>query len=122
MVEKLKKLISRIKEDKKSITVFAIVKMDGVIDKWSVILSANWITDDLESRKEIFDYIRKLLIENLTEEERDSIARINLLTENSHLIIKMRELGSTQNGEVKMFKNIKLNGNEIHEAYIFEPN
>ncbi len=117
MVEKFKQILQVIKENKGIVNVFAIIKMDEITDKWSVIFSAPWITQ--ENTTEIFNYIRQLLIDNLSREEILTIARLSVFTNNEHLIQLILGSVRVQNGEINL-KDTSLNGYKIHEAYIFE--
>ncbi|MCX6706040.1 MAG: hypothetical protein NTV24_02955 [Candidatus Woesebacteria bacterium] len=116
MVDKFKKILSRIIEEKGTVTVFAVLKMDEFVDKWTVIFSAPWsIPTTLETD---FEYIRKLLREELTEEERSLIARIGIFPKDEHLINLILQLKS----ETTITEDTKLNGNVIHEGYVLASN
>jgi hypothetical protein len=120
MVEKFKKILEKIKNDKGTVAVFSIVKMDEITDKWSVILSASWVTT--ENLTEIFNYLRKILITSLTKEEASSIARLSIFTTDEHLVQLILGSVSVQNGAEINLKDTTMNGYKIHEAYIFESN
>lgn len=119
MVEKFKNILQKIKTEKGSATVFAILKMDEITDKWSVVFSASWITN--ETATETFNYLRQIIISALTTEEINSIARLSVFTNNEHLIQLILSSINIQNGDV-FLKDTKLNGYKIHEAHIFESN
>ena len=119
MVEKFKKILMKIKESRGAVSVFAIIKMDEITDKWSVVFSAHWI--DKENKTEVFNYLRGLLLEHLSAEEIPTIARLGLFLNNEHLIQLILKSVKVENGEVNL-KDTALNGYKIHEAYIFESN
>ena len=120
MVDKFKNLLQRIKTEKGSVTVFAIIKMDEITDKWSVVFSASWVTDG--NLTETFNYLRQLLIETLNSEEVTTIARLSVFSNTEHLIeLILGSVINVTNGDV-ILKDTTLNGYKIHEAHIFESN
>ena len=113
MVEKLKNIAVEIKREKGGVFVFALLKMDELTDKWSVILSAPWISEG--DSDEIFKYVLSKFKKELSPEELSSIARLGLLGESEHLVeLLLQYRAGTE------IRNKTLNGNEIHEGYILE--
>ena len=111
MVDKFKILAEQIKRDRGSVYVFAMLKMDELTEKWSIILSADWI--DETSRKESFDYLFKAVKNlNLTSAEEISIARLGIFPANDHLVQELAKY------KVGVITNERVNGNIIHEGYI----
>lgn len=117
MVEKFKEILREIKKDKGHVTVFAIIKMDEITDKWSVILSAPWT--ETQNTTENFNYLRGLLLKYLSSDDFSTIARLGIFTNDEHLIQLILKAIAVQDGEVNL-KDTTLNGYKIHEAYIFE--
>lgn len=117
MLEKFKKILENIKK-KGNISLFSVLKMDDLTDKWSVFVCASWI--DESNRKEIFSDIIKLIKDNMTTEESTTIARIVIASKDDHLIQELLEFksGSEIGGE----QSVKVNGNLIHSGYILESN
>ena len=72
MVEKLQKILEKFKLDQKSVWLFAALKMDEITDRWSLIISAPWLSE--ENFQKEYEYILKTLKDNLTNEELFSIA------------------------------------------------
>ncbi len=122
MVEKFEKILRGIEKDKGAVSTFAVVKMDEITDKWSVIFSASWLAiNEGESDRADFDYLKNFLIKNLSGEESESIARIGLFSMDSHLVKKIHELvGVVELEQTKEINDEKLNGNFIHEGYVFK--
>ena len=120
MVDKLKQVLSQIKANKGAVTLFAIIKMDEVTDKWSVFLSAPWINE--QNMSEIFSYVRNLLLQSLSEEEKTTIARIGIFTSNEHIVQLITNSIKVEAGSIATIKDTQLNGYKIQEAYIFESN
>lgn len=116
MVEKFKKISDIIVKEKGQVYLFAILKMDEYIDKWTVILSAEWASS--EHRTEIFNYLRELILKELDREEVSRIARIGLFSKDTHLV---RELSKYEK-DYLISDTIKINGNIVHEGYIFSSN
>ena len=119
MVDKIKNLLQKIITEKGSVTVFAMLKMDEITDKWSIVFSASWITD--ATATETFNYLRELIISALTAEEIGSIARLSVFNNSEHLIQLILSSVNVKNGDV-FLKDTQLNGYKIHEAHIFESN
>jgi hypothetical protein len=110
--DKLNKILDEFKETQnKDVSLLAIVKMDDLINKWSIILSANWIS--IENRKQIFDDFLDLLKKYFTNEELNSIARLIIMTTEEHLITEL--LNYKTGAEIK---DQKVNGNKIYEGRI----
>jgi|WetSurMetagenome_2_1015567.scaffolds.fasta_scaffold508731_2 hypothetical protein len=110
--EKLRKILDEfIRTQNNNVSLFAILKMDDLIDKWSIIVSATWFTT--ENIRKIFDDFLVLLQNNLTNEELNTIARLNIMTIDEHLI---SELLNYKTGTDIV--NQKINGNQIYEGYI----
>ena len=115
MVEKFKKILAQIVREKGSVTFFAIVKMDDLVDKWSVVLCAPWATE--ATHDATFRYILDLIKNNLEVSEQNSIARISLFSRDEHLIQLLLQFKKDT-----VIENQKVNGNIIHQAYILESN
>ncbi len=114
MVEKFKKILADIITTKGAVTLFAVMKMDDLTDKWSIILAAPWA--DNAHRKEAFDFVFGLLPKYIdTVEERNLVARIGIFEKNEHLIQVL-----LQYKKDSIIENEKVNGNFVHLAYILE--
>jgi hypothetical protein len=117
MVEKLQEILAEIKRDKGPVTVFAIIKMDEITDKWSLIFSAPWVTDT--NKTETFNYLRNLVIAKLTLDEVASIARLSIFTTGEHLVQLLLKTFKVEGGNI-VLKDSTLNGYKIHEANVLE--
>ena len=111
MVEKFKKILAAIKDGRGGVAVFALMKMDELTDRWTVVLSAPWAK---EGDAEVFKYILDLIRSNLSPEEISTVARISIFSQKDHLIELLLKYasGASISG--------KINGNQIHEGYIIE--
>ena len=116
MVDKFKEILKQIIAKKGPVTLMALMKMDDIVDKWSVVFSASWSSDE-KGRNEAFKLIFDLTKDILDIDERNSIARIGIFPEKEHLI----ELLLQYQKDAKI-ENRKINGNFVHEAYILESN
>jgi len=112
MVEKFKLILKKIEEQKGKTRLFAILKMDDITDKWTVILSAPWTSE--ENHMEDFIFLRKLMIESFSKEEMATIARIGIFAKQDHIV---EELLKYQEGSI-INQDEKVNGNIVHEAFI----
>jgi hypothetical protein len=112
MVEKFKNILNMVIKNKGAVTLFAILKMDDLTDKWSIVITAPWIND--KNHNETFEYLRDLIVKELSLEESASIARIGIFPRYEHVVealLKYKEGSVIQTDE-------KINGNIVHEAYI----
>ncbi|HTE48384.1 MAG TPA: hypothetical protein VK675_00560 [Candidatus Paceibacterota bacterium] len=114
MVEKFRKILESIKKEKGEINLFALMKMDELADKWTLILSASWAK---EGDTNTFKYILNSIKSVLSPEEITSIARVAIYPKTSHLI----ELLLKYNNGTTIV-NESINGNQVHEGYIIESN
>jgi hypothetical protein len=116
MVDKFKEILSKIKADKGEVYLFGLLKMDELLEKWTVLLSAPWSTE--ATKKEDFEYIRDLIRSTLSSEEFSNVARLGILSKDAHLIqlLLKYQSGTEIAGETK------LNGNVIHQGYIIVSN
>lgn len=116
MVEKFKIILTKIQAEKGEVYLFALVKMDELVEKWTVFLSASWSSE--ATKKEDFEYVRDLIRSTLDSEEMSNVARLGILPKDAHLIqlLLKYQSGSEIDGETK------LNGNVIHQGYILASN
>ena len=114
-INNLEKVIEKLKKDNKDVWLFANLKMDEFLDKWSIIISAPWITP--KNRVEMLSYVIKIMKEELNEKEISSIARLALLPKTEHLVSELLERKSKE-----PLREIQVNGNMIHEGYILVSN
>ncbi len=120
MVKKLKKIIEVIEKEFGTLSLFAILKMDEIVDKWSVIVAADWISESTEPKrnalfKTIFDQMNKVL----NEEENASISRLGLFGTENHIVQELKKLKLGEDGTVRI-KDEKVNGNMVHEGIILK--
>jgi hypothetical protein len=103
----LKNLIS----DKKDVALFALLKMDNIIDRWTVLLGADFKSET--ERKDMAIYLIGLISKQLSEDDKKTIARIGVFPLSLHLIDDLL------NYKVGHYTEpMKANGNTIHEAII----
>jgi hypothetical protein len=115
MVEKLRTIVIALKKDNKPFWIFAILKMDELIDKWSLVVAAPWITP--ENHNEIFGLILNQIKNSLEPSELATIARLSLLNKNDHLIEELLKRASGTE-----IREEKINGNIVHQGTIIESN
>jgi hypothetical protein len=113
MVEKFKKILNSVEAERGSVAIFALLKMDEFIDKWTVVISASWATDD--NRAEVFELVRKKIIETLKPVEVAEIARIAIFPIDEHLIEELLQFKTDS-----VIENKQINGNTVHSAYIIK--
>lgn len=114
MVDKFKTILDEIKRSKGEVVLFALMRMDDLADRWTIVLSAPWAK---EGNPDIFKYILNLVKFALSPEEFATIARISIFPKTDHFIELLLKYS---NGA--LIANEKINGNQIHEGYIIESN
>lgn len=115
MVEKLRQLINEIILEKGAITLFVIMRTDELLDKWSIIFSSTWISE--ENRQENFGILLDKINQRLDSEERSSIGRIGVFTADNYLVQLFLRFQAGQKIE-----NEKINGFFVKEAHIIVSN
>lgn len=112
MVEKFKSVLEKIRATKGSVNLFAVLKMDEYTDKWTVLLSAPWITE--QTLRDNFVYLRSVLLESFNSDEMATIAKIVVSTNDEHIVQELLKYKSNSviNGDQQ------INGNLVHEAYV----
>ncbi len=115
MVDKFQQILERIMRENGEVIFFGIFKMDEFTDKWSVLLSAEWLTED--KRGAFFSSFTSIIKEALSEEEAQSIARVGLFSVDDHLI----DLLLNYRTGSRILEQ-PINGNVIHEGYILVSN
>jgi len=112
MVEKFKKALGKIVNERGEVSLFGLFKMDEYTDRWSVIFSAEWADED---DREVFLYLLDSLKSELDREELASIARIGVFAEKEHIVELLRKYKSGSR-----IVQEQVNGNTIHDGYIIE--
>lgn len=115
MVEKFQKILERIVDTKGDVVLLGIFKMDDITEKWSVIIAANWISQ--ENRDDCFLYVSSIIQEELSEEETSKIARIGIFDSSAHLVKLLLDFKSGSE-----IKERQINGNTIHHGFILASN
>jgi biotin synthase-like enzyme len=112
MVEKFKLITDKLKE-KGNVSLFVVLRMDDFIDKWSVVLCADWAKPRDEQS---FNEVVRIFKEVLQGEELQTIARIGIFDLNDYipqLFIKFKT-----GYEIK--QETKINGFVVYEGYVLE--
>ena len=115
MVDKFQKILESIRSEKGEVTFLGIFKMDEFTDKWSLLLSAEWITN--EKRDDFFKYFTALIRKTLNEDEAKSIARVGLFPTDEHLIDLLLNYKTGTR-----IQEQTVNGNVIHDGYVLASN
>jgi hypothetical protein len=113
MVEKFKKILENIERANGAVSIFALLKMDEFVDKWTVVFCAPWATDD--NRSDVFEKIRTEIVSALTPEEIGEIARIAIYPNTEHFIQELMQYKADT-----IIENKKINGNTVHYANIIK--
>lgn len=116
MVDKFKEILTQVEKKHNKVLLFALIKMDELTNKWSVVISASWITS--ENRKEIFKELVNIMNEKLTPEESITIARIGMFAQNENIVQELLQYKK----DTHLHEKVQINGNIIHEAHILASN
>lgn len=114
MVEKFKNILL-ILEDSHEVFMFALLKMDDFVDKWSVVVSAEGLD---ENDDKSFDEVFELFNKTLSVEERNSIARLGIFNKGNYIptLFSKYKTGDEINEETK------INGFTVYKGYILKSN
>lgn len=113
MVEKFNEILNKIEATKGSVALFALIKMDEMVNRWTVVFSAAW--SNPENRTDTFDTVRKEIIKSVSPEELEEIARLAIFYRGEHIV---EELLKYNSGTI--LENQKVNGNMVHYAQIIK--
>ena len=97
------------------VVLFAVLKMDDLADKWTVVYADESETLDTENRKKIFGNLLDEIKKELSADDINLIARVGVFTAKDHLI---ESLLRYQTGA--KISNEKVNGNFVHDGYIIK--
>lgn len=117
MVEKFEKILDEARKANKEIYLFAVLKMDEITDRWTVIVSGPNF-EDLKHKNSVFNFLVKSMLNTFTAEEKKAIARVGLFPLDNHLVTDL--LGYKKG--YKFSGSTAVNGNLIHEGFILESN
>jgi len=116
MLEKFRTIFNSLSvKGRNPVALFAIMKMDDLEDKWTVIYADESSSSSEQEKNLIFSFILNEMKKILSAEELNQIARISVFTTKEHLV---RSLLSFQTGA--RISNQKVNGNFVHEGYIIK--
>lgn len=114
-LDKFKRILLAIEDVHGAVSLFALLKMDDLTEKWTVLLGAKWVD---ESRyDEYFFLLRRLMLKELNEAESRQIARMGIFDLNDHLT---QVLLDKYKSNEHIAGEERLNGNLVHEAYILK--
>src|SRR5476649_2705245 len=106
LINKFHTIYTNIVTEKGNTYLFMVVKMDEYVDKWSVVVSASWISR--ENQREEFTYLARKMGEILTPEELLTVARIGIFQPDEHIVQLFNSTFRVQGGS-----NVRLSNNTI---------
>jgi hypothetical protein len=112
MVDEFSAVIEKLQRQKGALALFALVKMDDHIDRWTVVVSAEWITD--QNVDDSFKYVLQTIIASVSPECLNSMARLGVYTLEEHLV---QDLLKYKQG-THIAESVRANGNIVHEGYV----
>lgn len=115
MVEKFIEILRAIEARRGPVTLFALLRMDEFLDKWTVVISAPWASQ--QNRAEVFEELRNSISTKLSEPEKSEIARIGIFPREEHLIEDLLRFKAGQT-----LRDVRVNGNQMHLAHIIASN
>lgn len=99
----------------KPTALLALLKMDDLNDKWTVVYADESSSLTNEQKNAIFSRLLEEIKKKIQPEELNQIARIGIFTVKDHLV---QSLLHYKTGAI--IKGEKVNGNFIHEGYIIK--
>jgi hypothetical protein len=114
MVEKFKQILAEL-EKKGKISLFAVLKMDNYVDKWSIVLCGENL---IPGNKESFSSVVKTFNNLLTEDEKNLIARLGIFDVDDYI----PQLFVNYKSGTEILKETKINGFVVYEGYILVSN
>lgn len=115
MVNKIALIIESLTRRHGPVYLAAILLMDELVDKWTIVLSAPWINNS-EIHKQAFSELVNDLKKELDPEELHSIARLAIFPKEAHLIEEL--LKYSKGAEIDSPQ--KINGNQVYRGHIIE--
>lgn len=113
LLDRFKGILAALEDKRGRVSIFAILKMDDITDRWTVFLSAPWINQ--ADRGAIFSDLRDLILKNIEPKNLSSIARFGIFEPKEHLVELLLE---NFNAGDYIANDRQVNGNIIHEGYI----
>ena len=110
--EKIIKELNKNKE--KPISLFFVAQMDELVDTWTIIFAADWVTD--KNIHSTYAKISKLIDKNGSKSDIDKVSRIWIFNSNHYLVKELLKLSDKSE-----LNEIKINGNTIHRGTIIYP-
>jgi hypothetical protein len=114
MVDKFETILQKIEQARGAVSLFALLKMDEFVDKWTVILSAPWTIP--ENRDAIFEEVRNLIITDLNTDELNEVSRLAIYGIEEHIVDELLNYQSS----ARINEPTKINGNMVHQAIIIK--
>lgn len=116
-VNKFKFVLDDLEKKRGPVILFALFRMDDITDKWTIILSADWV--NFQDYGKIFLDLRNIAFKFLDKKEQAQIARSGIFTADNHLVKMILE---KYDGDGHEIKDERFNGNYIHQGYIIHAN
>lgn len=114
MIEKFNKILESMNaKGMIPVVLFAILKMDDLEDKWTVIYADDSSVLDESGKNLIFTKLLNEIKKEFTNSDLEQIARIAIFQTSDYLIQALLDYKTGQK-----ISNKKVNGNFIHEGYI----
>ncbi len=113
VAEKLRQIEVEISADKGDFNLFALIEREDSLNKWDIVVSANWIGS---KRKELINRIARKIREKLSGDEQLMLSRIVILSPSDDLVRNLNMIG-VEHGMTKLFNN-NFSGIFIREAYL----
>lgn len=114
-VEKFKTVLDALEERHGDVALFALFMMDDIADKWTIILSAKWVSDF--PYEVVFNELQEVSLSALDQRDHMQIARAGIFNTTDHLV---EQTLAKYNGRDIEFVDEKINGNYVHRGYILK--
>ncbi len=110
--EKLIAVCNALEQSKGTVYLLAALKMDELTEKWTLVVSSEWVND--AGFDEAFTEVRSKLLESF-DNDISQFVRIGIFNTNEHIVELIMQ--KYKSGDV-IKEDTQINGNLIHEGYI----
>lgn len=117
VITKLTTLANRVESEKGLFCIFLLIKEYGLSNKWTIVVSANWL-DNL-SEKVALNYLIGQLNRVLDAEEIKLISRVSILKTTDSFVVQMSNSYKVSESAINI-KEFRLNSITLDEVFIIK--
>lgn len=114
LLQKVKQVEKQLSEEKGKFYLFALFQREDTVDKWDLLVSADWIQKD---KSKSLQLIAKKLQDKLSKEELLQLSRIVLIDDNNPTLESLNRSIHVEHGSKEIW-NSNFFGLNIKHAFI----